>query len=155
MAAARSHEPAAGQPSMTFSVTLIAGTSMKCWWIMPMPAASAARGEPSGSGRPLNVALPASGRTRPYSTFMSVVLPEPFSPRRPTMAPAGTSRSMPRIARTAPGARAGSGTAAGVVLGGLHLQRARGELLFDGLDLRHDGGRDAGVELTLRRVAQL
>src|SRR6266403_122519 len=80
---------------MTFSVTLIAGTSMKCWWMMP------------------------------------------------------------RIASMAPGARPGSGTAAGVVLGGLHLQRARGELLLDPVDLGRDGGRDVGVELALRRVAQL
>src|SRR5260370_18535308 len=62
---------------------------------------------------------------------------------------------MPRIASMAPGARPGSGTAAGVVLGGLHLQRARGELLLDPLDLGRDGGRDVGVELALRRVAQL
>src|SRR5258708_39955606 len=62
---------------------------------------------------------------------------------------------MPRIASMAPGARAGSGTAAGVVLGGLHLQRARGELLLEAVDLGRDGGRDVGVELALRRVAQL
>src|SRR5260370_30963750 len=55
----------------------------------------------------------------------------------------------------APGAGAGSGTAAGVVLGGLHLQRARGELLLEAVDLGRDGGRDVGVDLALRRVAQL
>src|SRR5258708_8217449 len=63
--------------------------------------------------------------------------------------------TVPRLDSMAPGARPGSGPAAGVVLGGLHLQRARGELLLDPLDLGRDGGRDVGVELALRRVAQL
>ena len=53
------------------------------------------------SGRPSNVIVPASARTMPNSTFISVVFPEPFSPSRPTIRPAGTERSMPRFARTA------------------------------------------------------
>ena len=46
-AASRSREPAkpvASLPSMTFSATVKTGTSMKCWWTMPMPAAIASPG---------------------------------------------------------------------------------------------------------------
>ncbi len=35
---------------------------------------------------------PLSGRTMPKSTFISVVLPAPFSPRRPWISPSSTVR---------------------------------------------------------------
>ena len=80
----------------------MAGTSMKCWCTMPMPAAMASRGERTWSGRPLNAMAPASAATIPNRMFISVVLPEPFSPSSPTMRAAGTVRSTERLARTAP-----------------------------------------------------
>ena len=46
-AASRSSEPpkpVVSLPSMTFSATVKTGTSMKCWWTMPMPAAMASPG---------------------------------------------------------------------------------------------------------------
>ena len=33
-----------------FSVTVCVGTSVKCWWTMPMPAAIASRGERKSTG---------------------------------------------------------------------------------------------------------
>ena len=100
--AGASQRPSSRQPSITFSVTVIAGTSMKCWCTMPMPAAMASRGERTWSGRPLNAMAPASAATIPNRMFISVVLPEPFSPSSPTMRAAGTVRSTERLARTAP-----------------------------------------------------
>jgi len=102
IAVRRRTRPASGQPSMTFSTTLIASTSMKCWWIMAMPAAIASRGRWPASGRPRKTMLPASGGSMPKSTFISVLLPEPFSPSSPRMRPGWTSRSMPSLALSAP-----------------------------------------------------
>ena len=45
---------------------------------------------------------PRSGTSAPIASFRVVVLPQPFSPNRPTMAPRGTSRlrsRTPRLAR--------------------------------------------------------
>ena len=39
------------------------------------------------SGRPRKTIEPASGAIMPNSTFISVLLPEPFSPRRPRISP--------------------------------------------------------------------
>jgi hypothetical protein len=47
-------------PSITLSSTLRLSASVKCWCTMPMPAASAARGWPGGSGWPNDLDLPAS-----------------------------------------------------------------------------------------------
>ena len=45
-----------------FSVTVWVGTSAKCWWTMPMPAAIASRGERRSIGSPKTRISPASGR---------------------------------------------------------------------------------------------
>ena len=47
-------------PSMTLSSTLRLSASVKCWCTMPMPAASAARGLPGGSGAPKASMWPTS-----------------------------------------------------------------------------------------------
>ena len=86
-AARRSQRPAARQPSITLSATVMASTSMKCWWIMPMPAAIASPGVWSESSRPLKMIPPLSGAIIPNRIFIKVLLPEPFSPRRPTIWP--------------------------------------------------------------------
>jgi hypothetical protein len=87
---------------MRFSLTVIASTSVKCWWIMAMPCSRAARGLPASSWRPWYTTSPSSGRTMPNSTFISVLLPEPFSPSRPTISPGITVRSIRRLACTLP-----------------------------------------------------
>src|ERR1700733_11588320 len=94
--------PASGHPSMTFSTTVMASTSMKCWWIIPTPRAIASAGLCLASGSPRRTIEPASGAIRPNSTFMSVLFPEPFSPKSPRISPAFSSRSTPSTARTAP-----------------------------------------------------
>src|SRR6185312_16360826 len=67
-----------------------------------MPAAMASAGRWPERARPRNTIRPASGGIMPKSTFISVLFPEPFSPRRPRISPSPTSRSMPSLAVTAP-----------------------------------------------------
>jgi hypothetical protein len=45
-----------------FSATVITGTSMKCWWTMPIPSAMARVGESIVTGRPSTMTSPSSGR---------------------------------------------------------------------------------------------
>jgi hypothetical protein len=45
---------------------------------------------------------PAAGRTRPFSTRSSVLLPLPLAPMRPMRSPGPIRRSMPVSAFTAP-----------------------------------------------------
>src|SRR5215510_971184 len=140
---------------------------------MPMPAAIASRGEWEASGRSLKWIVPSSGQTIPKRMFIRVVLPEPFSPSRPTIRPAGTSRSIERLARTEPydfeiprmriivapcaltTSGAGSGAAARVVLGRLHLDLARRDLLLDSVQLRGDRRRHGRVQRTVGGIAKL
>jgi hypothetical protein len=44
---------------------------------------------------PFHETVPPDGRTRPTIDRSVVLLPAPFAPMRLTMAPSGTSRSMP------------------------------------------------------------
>src|SRR5260370_11793541 len=153
---------------MTFSVTVMAGTRMRCGWMMPIPAASAWRGVWPSSRRPSNSMLPASGRTMPKRTFIRVVFPEPFSPRRPTMRWAGTMSSISRFARTEPNdfempvmrsivapALLRLGAAASVLLHGLHLQLSRGEFLLEAVQLGGHARGHCWGDRALRRVAQV
>src|SRR5882724_2490659 len=67
-----------------------------------MPAAIASPGLWPESSRPLKMIPPPSGGIIPNRIFINVLLPEPFSPRRPTIWPRMTSRLMPALARTPP-----------------------------------------------------
>ncbi len=104
-------------PSVTFSATVIGSTNMKCWWIIPTPAAMASRGESNRWGGPTGVpsasvsipspftyTSPAVGSYNPYNTFISVVLPAPFSPSNAWTDPRSTRRSTSSLAST-PGKR--------------------------------------------------
>src|SRR5215475_11745620 len=140
---------------------------------MPMPAAIASRGEWPTNGRPLNTIVPASGGTIPKRMFISVVLPEPFSPRRPTMRPGATSRSIERFACTEPNdfeipcmrsivapctlvkVGEGSDAAARVFLDGLDLEVAGGDLLLDRLQLGRDRRGHRGIERAVGGVAEI
>src|SRR5712691_775214 len=105
---------------------------------------------------------------------MSVVLPEPFSPRSPTMVRGGTTRSIPRLARTGPydfvmpcmrsivapcalrsEGTAGSGAAARVVLGRLDPELAGRDLLLHRLELGGHAGGHRRIERTVRRVPEI
>ena len=50
-----------GWPSATFWATVMVGTSMKCWWIMPIPALMASAGERKLSLFPSMKISPSSG----------------------------------------------------------------------------------------------
>ena len=41
-----------GMPRMMFSVAVNTSTSLKCWWIMPIPRAKASLGEAMVTGLP-------------------------------------------------------------------------------------------------------
>ena len=47
--------------STMFSATVMTGTSMKCWWTMPMPRSMASSGDPMLTGRPSTRTSPSSG----------------------------------------------------------------------------------------------
>ena len=89
-------------PRTTFSVTVNRGTSLKSWCTTPMPAASAARGEPGASGRPRTATVPESGKYCPHRTEIRVVFPAPFSPSRARISPAFRVRSTWSLARRSP-----------------------------------------------------
>src|SRR5919199_1438275 len=89
-------------PSMTFSATVSGATSMKCWWTMPMPRAIALRGESKCTTWPSSRIWPSSGEVNPYSTFMSVVLPAPFSPNSASTSPGNNSRLTWSLATSPP-----------------------------------------------------
>ena len=52
-------------PSTTFSATVNTGTSMKCWWTIPMPAAIASPGPAKCCGFPSMRISPSSAVYRP------------------------------------------------------------------------------------------
>ena len=89
-------------PSITFSATVKTGISMKCWWTIPMPAAIASPGPEKCCTLSSRRISPSSARYSPYSTFIRVDLPAPFSPSRAWISPAWTSRSMWSFATSAP-----------------------------------------------------
>ena len=91
-------------PRTMFSATEKTGTSMKCWWTIPMPRAIASDGPAMAVGTPSSRISPESGESSPYRMFIRVLLPAPFSPRRAWISPGLMSRSMPSLATT-PGKR--------------------------------------------------
>ncbi len=50
------------------------------WWTMPIPARRASRGLSNRTAWPCTWISPASGRSMPASSLLSVLLPAPFSP---------------------------------------------------------------------------
>ncbi len=91
-------------PSITFSATVKTGTSLKCWWTIPMPAAMASLGPLNCTGSPSSSTSPSSAWYRPKSTFISVDLPAPFSPSSAWTSP-GSNVSDTSSLATTPGNR--------------------------------------------------
>ena len=89
-------------PSTRFSATVSVGTSMKCWWTMPTPAAIALAVSQPVTSFPSTSTVPASGVNMPARTRINVLLPAPFSPIRAWISPLATSNDASRIARTGP-----------------------------------------------------
>src|SRR5579859_1907774 len=98
----RPESPVSSMPRVTFSATVNTGTSMKCWCTIPMPAAMASFGERNLAGLPSSRISPSSGCNSPYSTFIRVDLPAPFSPSRAWTCPGATDRSMRSLATSEP-----------------------------------------------------
>ncbi|MPN35663.1 hypothetical protein SDC9_183161 [bioreactor metagenome] len=80
-------------PRTMFSQTVNTGTSIKCWWTMPIPFSIARRGLERMTGFPSISIVPASGRYIPARQFIRVVLPAPFSPRILWTSPLNSSKS--------------------------------------------------------------
>ena len=89
-------------PSITFSATVKTGTSMKCWWTMPIPASIASPGSWKCTSWPSMRILPSSGRYRPNRVFISVDFPAPFSPSRQWISPGSMTRSIESFAVKVP-----------------------------------------------------
>ncbi len=79
---------------MMFSATVKTGTSMKCWCTMPIPCRIASLGEVIVTFSPSTRISPESGCSSPYSMFINVLLPAPFSPSRQWISPGSMTRSM-------------------------------------------------------------
>src|SRR5215469_4061665 len=69
---------------------------------MPILARIASLGELMATGWSSSRISPSSGCMSPYSTFISVVLPAPFSPSRARISPGWTTRSMWSLATRLP-----------------------------------------------------
>src|SRR3954453_3051607 len=81
------------RPRNRLSATVIDGTSVKCWWTMPIPARLAAIGSGISIPAPVSRIVPALGWWMPARMFISVDLPAPFSPQMTCTSPGRTSRS--------------------------------------------------------------
>src|SRR6185437_14383529 len=165
----RSSRPArsaCSMPSVTFSATVKTGTSMKCWCTMPTPAAIASLGELKLTGVPSTTISPSSGCISPYRTFISVVLPAPFSPSRACTWPGATERLIPSLATSGPNllvmplssSSTGdrllpyvSGSALADRALGRRRDRAALDARLDGLQLGLQRGRDLALEVVERR----
>ena len=51
-----------GSPSTMFSAAVSTSTSLKCWWIMPMPSGKASLGERMVTSSPWTKICPSSGK---------------------------------------------------------------------------------------------
>ena len=69
---------------------------------MPMPCARATRGESMRTGAPSIVIWPLSSPITPYKSFISVLLPAPFSPSNAHTSPPTSDRSTQSLATTSP-----------------------------------------------------
>ena len=78
-----------------FSATLRLGRRFSSWWMYATPRAMASAGPRGRNAAPARRTSPASGKTTPPSTFMSVDLPAPFSPTIPSTRPTGRERQTP------------------------------------------------------------
>ena len=92
------------RPRTTFSATEFDCTSIKCWWIIPIPCEIASWGEWKATRLSLRRISPPSGRYKPAKTFINVLLPAPFSPNSACTCPSRQTKSTWSIAST-PGKR--------------------------------------------------
>jgi hypothetical protein len=101
-ASRRSWTQPPGLPRRKLSRTPSCGKSSGSWWSIPIPRRIASAGDVIWTEAPLIRTWPLSGMVKAERTFISVLLPAPFSPRRPRIVPASATRLMPSFARTGP-----------------------------------------------------
>src|SRR2546428_623634 len=89
-------------PTMTFWSTVSVGKSARFWNVRPMPSAAMRWADSPRIGRPSKRTSPPSGVSRRLRQLKSVVLPAPFGPMRPTIAPSSTSKETASSARMPP-----------------------------------------------------
>ena len=89
-------------PAITFSSTVSEGTSLPAWKVRRMPRLAIRSGRIPVMSRSPRRTVPPSGLRWPVTQLNSVVLPEPFGPMMPWMAPSATSMATESSARSAP-----------------------------------------------------
>src|SRR5262245_9789337 len=90
------------RPSMTFSRTVMCGSTRTSWKVRAMRARQMRNaGQPKMSS-PRNRMAPLSGPISPVTRLSTVVLPEPFGPIRPVILPASMSKERSRTATRPP-----------------------------------------------------
>ena len=75
------------RPMKTLAATSRLSNRLSSWWTKAMPAAIASATLSDGRSTPSTRRWPAVGAATPPRTFISVDLPAPFSPIRPTTSP--------------------------------------------------------------------
>ena len=88
--------------SSMLSSTVRSPTSVISWNAVCTPCACASRGEPKRTAWPNSRKPPASGCTRPDSSFTNVDLPAPFSPSSACTAPRRTANDTSSTATVGP-----------------------------------------------------
>jgi len=84
--------PWASAPTITFSSTVSRGKGFKIWNVRATPRRLSTSGRSPVIARPSKRTSPVSGARKPVTRLKSVVLPAPFGPMSPTIAPASTSK---------------------------------------------------------------
>ncbi len=88
--------------SLMFSSTVWRCSGRECWNTMPTPArAIRYEGQPATS-TPSSATEPASGRSMPITSFITVDLPEPLGPIKPRISPPRSSKPMSLTATSPP-----------------------------------------------------
>ena len=85
---------------MMFSITVWAGTSLRCWCTIPIPRLIASSGDLNLTCFPPRKISPSSGWYCPKRIFIRVDFPAPFSPKMAWISPALISKSIWSLATT-------------------------------------------------------
>ena len=98
----RPRRPRGSRRMSRFSATVIHGRRVSSWNTVHTPSACARSGPFISTALPRTRISPASGRSRPPRSLISVLLPAPFSPTRACTSPRTAEKEAPSSARTPP-----------------------------------------------------
>jgi hypothetical protein len=88
--------------SVMFSSTVWRCSGRECWNTMPTPIRAISCEGRRATSTPLMRTEPASGRSIPMMSFITVDLPDPFGPISPRISPARTASAMSLTATRPP-----------------------------------------------------